>query len=94
VLGRNREQLKAIRRGEWTEAQVRDHFTRSEPRLEQLYQDSKLPHGPDETAIKALLMECLEEHFGSLAAVAMDESRPLAVLREVDAALDRVRELL
>lgn len=94
VLGRNREQLKAIRRGEWTEAQVRDHFTRAEPRLEQLYRDSKLPHGPDEDAIKALLLECLEEHYGSLDGAVVDESKPLAALREIDRAMERVRSML
>ncbi len=36
-LRRNREQLKAIRRGDWTEQDIRDHFARKEKELETLY---------------------------------------------------------
>lgn len=94
VLGRNKEQLKAIRRGEWTERQVRDYFAAAEPRLQRLYDASDLPWGPDESAIKALLIECLEEHYGSIGDAIVDESRPLRALREIDESLSRVRALL
>jgi predicted nucleotidyltransferase len=94
VLGRNREQLKAIRRGEWTEQQVRDHFAAAEPRLQKLYDASDLPWGPDEDAIKSLLVECLEEHYGSIGDAVVDEGRPLQALRDIDDVLARVRALL
>jgi predicted nucleotidyltransferase len=65
-IQRDRETLKAIRRGEWTEQQVRDLFTVKEKYLEELYQKSTLPYGPDEDKIKKLLLNCLEIHYGSL----------------------------
>lgn len=65
-LQRDRERLKAIRRGDWTAEQVREFFVRRERELETAYAESKLPHKPDEAAIKTLLLECLEAHFGSL----------------------------
>jgi len=65
-LQRNNEQLKAIRRGEWTLEQVVQHFADKERQLEEVYNKSKLPFGPDEAAIKALLLRCLEMHYGSL----------------------------
>ena len=65
-LQQNREQLKAIRRGEWTEQQIRDYFTAEEKNLEKIYAESTLPWGPDEDKIKALLLSCLELHYGNL----------------------------
>jgi predicted nucleotidyltransferase len=65
-LQRNREQLKSIRRGEWSENDVLDYFTRKEKELESAYTNSKLPHSPDEKRIKQLLLNCLEQHFGTL----------------------------
>jgi hypothetical protein len=65
-LERNREQLKAIRRGEWTIDQIKEYFTTKERELETVYTNSKLPHSPDEQKIKELLLTCLEDHYGSL----------------------------
>ena len=65
-LQRNREQLKSIRRGEWTLEQFEDYFTNKEHALETAYANSSLPHGPDEEKIKKLLLDCLEQHYGSL----------------------------
>ena len=65
-LERNREQLKSIRRGEWKQNQIVEYFEMKEKSLEELYTKSDLPHSPDETAIKSLLLECLEMHYGSL----------------------------
>lgn len=90
VLGRNREQLKAIRRGDISEKEVREYFALKEVHLQELYAKSTLRHGPDEPAIKALLLECLEEHYGSLAAVCPQPGAEAAALREIQAILDRV----
>jgi len=65
-LERNNEQLKSIRRGEWTLAQIKEYFFSKEKDLEKLYIESKLPHSPDEPRIKKLLLNCLEEYFGTL----------------------------
>lgn len=65
-ITRNREQLKAIRRGEWTIEQIKRHFEDKERALENLYNNTALPHRPDEAKIKKILTECLELHYGSL----------------------------
>jgi len=65
-LRRNAEQLRSIRRGDWTQERVLDYFSSKERELETLYTESKLPWGPDEAAIKQLLLNCLEAHYGSL----------------------------
>ena len=93
-LQRNREQLKSIRKGEWTEQQVRDYFQKKEGELETLYQRSPLPYGPDEGRVKQLLLECLEEHYGSLEKCVARPDAALAALRDVAATLDKYRGLL
>lgn len=65
-LQRGKEQLKAIRAGEYSFEQIKSFFNEKEKYLEQLYQDSKLPYSPDEDAIKTVLLNCLESHYGSL----------------------------
>lgn len=65
-LQRNREQLKSIRRGEWSLEQIEQFFQDKEKQLEELYVKSVLPYKADETKLKTLLLECLEMHYGSL----------------------------
>jgi uncharacterized protein len=93
-LMRNREQLKSIRRGDWTEEQIRDYFTRKEAELETLYQNSTLPWGPDEAKIKQLLLHCLEEHYGNLEKCLVNPDEAVMALREVAAVLEKHRRLL
>lgn len=92
-LDRNREQLKAVRRGDWTLAELEDYFARKEPQLEALYQRSSLPPGPDRAAVKTLLLEVLEQHYGSFGKLGRDDRRALQALREIDQVLGRVRGL-
>jgi len=82
-LERSRETLKEIRRGEWKEQRIYDYFAHKEPLLEELYYKSALAHKPDESKIKALLMQCLETHFGSLEKCVYDEGILASTLREV-----------
>jgi len=82
-LQRSKEQLKSIRRGEWTEQQIRDYFERNDKRLEQLYADSKLPYGPDETEIKKLLLKCLEYHYGTLENCIVNPDEAASDLRKI-----------
>ena len=93
-LQRNNEQLKAIRRGEWTEERLRSWFAEKESHLERLYAESTLRAVPDEGRIKALLLQSLEEHYGSLECCVVDPDRAVAALRNVQAELDRVKDLL
>jgi hypothetical protein len=93
-LQRNNEQLKAIRRGEWTEERLRAWFAEKESQLERLYAESTLRTTPDEPKIKALLVAALEEHYGSLEGCLVDPDRAVAALRNIQAELDRVKDLL
>jgi len=65
-LERNREQLKSIRRGEWSMDEVEKYFDVKEKSLEELYTKSTLKHKPDEGKIKELLLNCLEMYYGSI----------------------------
>lgn len=82
-LQRNREQLKAIRRGEWTKEQINQYFTDKEKSLEDTYTKSTLPWGPDEGKIKELLLKCLEHHYGSLDKVIVIPGRLENALRQI-----------
>ena len=63
-LQRHREQLKAIRRGEWTEQQIEDFFAMKEKDLKHIYNTSTvIPYSPDEEKIKHLLLNCLTAHY-------------------------------
>ena len=65
-LEKNREQLKSVRRGEWSMEDIIDYFNKREKELETLYLNSTLRHSPDEPRIKQLLIDCLEEYYGDL----------------------------
>lgn len=86
-LERNSEILKSVRKGEWTFEQLDEWLKKKESSLEDLYIKSSLPHSPDEPAIKELLLNCLEMHFGSL---------DRAVVREqsVDQLVHELKELV
>jgi len=90
-LERNREQLKSIRRGEWTIERVQDYFAEKEKALEQVYIDSSLPHGPNEEAIKELFLNCLEEHFGNLSGTVVRENKIDLLVDEMDNILNKYR---
>jgi predicted nucleotidyltransferase len=93
-LQRDNERLKAIRRGEWTEARLRQWAAEKEADLEKAYAASSLPPGPDEDRLKTLLLRCLEEHYGSLEGCVVQPDRAVAALRAIQAELDGVRDLL
>lgn len=82
-LLRNREQLKSIRRGEWSLDRLQAYFEEKEVALEQVYLDSKLPYKADEDALKSLLLQCLEEHYGSLGAMIRQDNSAEAVLADL-----------
>lgn len=82
-LERHREQLKGIRRGEWTLDRLIDWAQAKERDLESLYASSSLPHRPREPEIKALLLRCLEHHYGDLSKAVVVEGEAERVLRQV-----------
>jgi hypothetical protein len=88
-LERSREVLKAIRRGEWTFEQTKDYFQRRERELEEVYAQSTLPHRPDEAKIRELLLNCLEEYYGTVADAVVTEDAAVRALRQIREILDR-----
>jgi len=74
-LQRDSEIYKSIRRGEWTEEKIYKYFEDGEKQLQDLYNKSDLPYYPDEDKIKALLIECLEMHFGDLSSVVITDDK-------------------
>jgi|APSaa5957512622_1039677.scaffolds.fasta_scaffold03191_4 uncharacterized protein len=93
-LQRNREQLKAIRRGEMSFKDVAAWATEKEAQLEKVYAESKLPWGPDEGKIKNLLLECLEMHYGSLDKCIVNPDAAVTALRQVSEIIEQNRKLL
>jgi uncharacterized protein len=82
-LERDREQLKAIRRGEWTLAQLEVWAQDKEKQLEAVYHSSTVPYAPDEPLIRAHLMHCLESHYGDLSSVVAKPDEATRLLREI-----------
>jgi len=72
-LKRNNEHLKAIRRGEVSLEDIERWFSEKEKQLEKVYNESTLRYSPDEKQIKQLLLNCLEEHYGSLSSLVPKE---------------------
>lgn len=91
-LRRNREHLKAIRRGEVSQVDILNWASDKERQLEQLYVDSKLPAVPDEARIKALLLNCLEEHYGKLDGCVVRVDAATTALREIQSVLERYQQ--
>ena len=60
--------LKSIRRGEWSEQDVYAWFEMKKMSLEKLYYSDNvaIPHRPDRDAIRKLLLNVLEHHYGAL----------------------------
>lgn len=88
-LEKNREILKAIRRGNWTKEKIRSWFDEKEKHLEELYVKSTLQYSPDEDAIKNLLMTCLEHHYGSLSEAVKIEVPVDKMIRELKEVIER-----
>lgn len=89
-LTKNNEQLKEIRRGEWKIEQIEDYFKNKERSLEDVYAKSTLRYKPDEPVIKKILMECLEEHFGSLEGAIQTEDHYKGILRQIQQLVQKV----
>lgn len=89
-LRRDREHLKAIRRGDVPEEDIMKWASEKEKFLESLYNSSKLPDQPDFEKIRQLLLDCLEHHYGSLEACVVQVAPAIAALREIGRIANRV----
>lgn len=58
--------LKSIRNGEVPLKDILHYFDTKEKQLEELYNKTKLPDEPDDVKIRALLINCLEHHYGRI----------------------------
>lgn len=92
-LERDREMLKEIRRGGWTLDRMKDYFTSKEKHLEELYAKSTLPWGPDENKIKQLLLDCLEEYYGSLSKVIQKPDSFNSLFNDLQTLIEKYREV-
>ena len=93
-LQRDRERLKAIRRGEWSQERLRQWCAETESQLERAWAESRLRAVPDEAGLRRLLLDCLESHYGSLSGCVQDPDRAVTALRNIQAELERVRDVL
>lgn len=93
-LTRSREHLKAIRRGEWSEEKVVNYFDTKLAVLEDVYGKSDLRYSPDEEAIKTLLVECLEMHYGSIDKMVDMNNVAKQYLLDAHAILDKAVKLI
>ena len=89
-----REHMKAIRKGEVSLEEVKSWVSDKEKHLENLYHESKLPAFSDKSAIKQLLLNCLEEHYGSLEGCVMQPDEAIQALKEIQTVLDKHSGLL
>lgn len=91
-----REMLKDIRKGNWTFQQIRDWFTSREQELDKLYPASTLRHSPDEAAVKQLLLNILEAHYGSLdkAIVVSDDVALKNALQDISRTVEKYKRFM
>jgi predicted nucleotidyltransferase len=89
-LERNRELLKAIRRGEWSEERIRQFFSDKERDLEEVYNKSTLTYSADEEAIKAVLLQVLEAHYGNLSNAVVVPGIEKKALQEIKTIIERM----
>lgn len=82
-LERNSEILKSVRRGEWKLEDIENWFTEKERSLEALKEKSTIPHGPDEAAIKQVLINCLEMHYGDLSSAITNIGQDQKLIQEM-----------
>lgn len=88
-LERNSEQLRSIRRGEWTIQQIKTYFNDKEKQLEELYLKSELPKFPNEDKIKKVLLQCLEIFYGDIDQIVRVEDEATQIVKEIMSVLQK-----
>jgi hypothetical protein len=78
-----REELKAIRRGEWTLPQLQEWFAKRTSLLDEIFLKSTLREAPNYDELNRILMVCLEIKFGTLSN-AMVEGEGQMALRKLE----------
>lgn len=94
-LMRNKEEIKLIRRGEWGDI---DRFEREYQKrmdhLEELSRKCNLPPQPQQGSLKKLLMEILEEHYGSGEAAMKNNQEEYISVKDINEKFDKIIEML
>jgi predicted nucleotidyltransferase len=88
-MQKSKEVVKAIRRGEWTETDVREWFMAADKILMQARAETKLPAKVDFDRLRELLLNCIESHYGSVSTV-----MNAGVVRDNRGLLDDLKELV
>ena len=89
-LTRAREQMKAVRNGEWSMERIIEYFDVKNAYLEELYGDTTaIPYAPPEDHIKNLLVECIEMHYGSIDGFVQSTDRMHKYLLDAQKSIDK-----
>ena len=85
-LERNSALLRAVRSGGWSLDRLKVFLYSKEKDLDDVYNKSSLRYRPNEQAIKELLLNCMEMHYGKIATelhVSGDVNTLIAELKSV-----------
>ena len=93
-LQRAKEAMKSIRRGEWSVEEVIEWAKSKEKELELAFTNCKLPAKADEEALKKVLLNCLEHHYGNLDKAFAQPQWAQKALKSIDDVLNQVRKEL
>jgi len=88
-LTKHSDTLKDIRAGKWSVKDVENFYSEKEPKLLNLKENCIFPERADETKIRALLINCLEHHYGSLGEALGSQSHDQTTLNEILRILSR-----
>lgn len=91
-LRKDREHVKAVRNGLVAPEDVNKWFDEKESSLNKLYETSKLQHGPPRQKIKQLLIDCIEEQYGSISnLISMKSSKADQAVEEIKQVIEKYR---
>lgn len=91
ILDRDSKVYQSIRNGEWSLEKLHEWMDEKERTLETLFAQSQLPEKPPVNKIRRLLMECLEEHYGSLDRLVHDSDRHANLIQDLEQLVHRYR---
>ncbi|MFA7287405.1 MAG: hypothetical protein WC055_00850 [Melioribacteraceae bacterium] len=90
-----RQQLRAIRNGEWTYDEVIKYVSDKEKHLEEVYLKCDLPYSPEQNMpkIKEILLTCLEMWYEDARTLITDENNSTQlILSDLQNIIDKYKE--
>lgn len=82
-LKKDKDQLKSIRKGEWTIDEIKKWASNKEKELDIALANSNLQEKVDEKKVKNLLIQCLEIQYGSLNKIIADQDKYSIAFNEI-----------